>query len=140
MRAVILGLVAVGLVLAGCGGWFRQRPVTVEPTRPPTGDAARPTAPEPPRLAGELARVASELSELQNVVAKLIASSRQLEDQLTYLQRRVGEVESQNRSRAPSPPSGFAPPAPTPAPAAPPPRTATATPAEELYRTGADNP
>ena len=138
MRAVILGLVAVSLVLAGCGGWFRPRSVAVDATRPPAGEAARPPASEPPKVAEQLTRVASELAELQNVVAKLMASSRQFEDQLTYLQRRVGEVESQNRSRAPSPPSGFAPPAPMPAPAAPPLRSATTTPAEDLYRMGVE--
>src|SRR5216110_2570860 len=90
-------------------------------------EAPRPPAPEPPKLVEQLTRVASELSELQNVVAKLMVSSRQLEDQLGYLQRRVGELESQSRSRAPAPP-----------PAAPPLRSATTTPAEDLYRVGVE--
>src|SRR5207247_5570254 len=119
----------------------------------PTGPAAptAPVTPEPPKLAEQLTRVASELSELQNAVAKLLVASRQQEDQLLFLQRRVGELEAQNKSRAPSVPSGFAPPAPMPAPVlpsgfappAPPPtpavpqlRSATTTPAEDLYRMG----
>ena len=138
MRTAVLGLVAMALGLAGCGAFFRSRPTGVEATRSPVEEAPRPPAPEPPKLVEQLTRVASELSELQNVVAKLMASSRQLEDQLGYLQRRVGELESQSRSRAPAPPSGFAPPVPTPAPAAPPLRSATTTPAEDLYRVGVE--
>src|SRR5207302_1312313 len=42
MRAVILGLVAVSLVLAGCGGWFRPRSVTVDATRPPRSATTTP--------------------------------------------------------------------------------------------------
>ena len=138
MRTVVLGLVAMALVLAGCGAFFRPRPTGVEATRSPAEEAPRPPAPEPPKLVEQLTRVASELSELQNVVAKLMVSARQLEDQLGYLQRRVGELESQGRSRVPAPPSGFAPPVPTPAPAAPPLRSATTTPAEDLYRVGVE--
>jgi len=131
VRTAVLGLVAMALVLAGCGAFFRSRPTGVEATRSPMVEAPRPPAPEPPKLVEQLTRVASELSEL-------MVSSRQLEDQLVYLQRRVGELESQSRSRAPAPPSGFAPPVPTPAPAAPPLRSATTTPAEDLYRVGVE--
>jgi TolA-binding protein len=141
VRATVLGLVVVCVVLAGCGGWLRQRPLTVDATRSPAGEAARPSAPptaESPKLVAELTRVAGELSELQNVVAKLMASSLQVENQLAYLQRRVGELESESRSRAPSPPSGFAPPAPPRAPAGPATGSATTTPAEDLYRVGVE--
>ncbi|PYO17582.1 MAG: hypothetical protein DMD88_20115 [Candidatus Rokuibacteriota bacterium] len=191
MRLAVLGLVVVSLVLAGCGV-FRHRPMTAEASRSPAGEAGRsaapaapaapagppaptgpaaptaPATPEPPKLAEQLTRVASELSELQNAVAKLLVASRQQEDQLLFLQRRVGELEAQNKSRAPSVPSGFAPPAPMPAPAVPsgfaPPapmpaptlpsgfipqapmpvpavpqlRSATTTPAEDLYRMGVE--
>ena len=166
----------MSLVLAGCGV-FRHRPITGEASRSPAGEAGRsaapaapaapagppaptgpaaptaPATPEPPKLAEQLTRVASELSELQNAVAKLLVASRQQEDQLLFLQRRVGELEAQNKSRAPSVPSGFAPPAPMPAPPPPsgfvPPsltptptvpqlRSATTTPAEDLYRMGVE--
>ncbi len=176
MRLAVLGLVVVSLVLAGCGV-FRHRPMTAEASRSPAGEAGRsaapaapaapagppaptgpaaptaPATPEPPKLAEQLTRVASELSELQNAVAKLLVASRQQEDQLLFLQRRVGELEAQNKSRAPSVPSGFAPPAPMPAPPPPsgfvPPsltptptvpqlRSATTTPAEDLYRMGVE--
>src|SRR5207253_11216978 len=63
-------LVAMALVLAGCGAFFRPRPAGVEATRSPMEEAPRPPAPEPPKLVEQLTRVASELSELQNVVAK----------------------------------------------------------------------
>ena len=162
MRLAVLGLVVVSLALAGCG-MFRQRPVTAEASRSPAGEAGRstaptttaapaaPTTPEPPKLAEQLTRVANELSELQNALAKLLAASRQQEDQLLFLQRRLGELEAQNKNRAPSAPSGFAPPAPMPAPPllsgfvppAPMPAptvrqlgSATTTPAEDLYRVG----
>ena len=170
MRLAVLGLVVLSLVLAGCGV-FRHRPTTAEASRSPAGEAGRsaapaapaaptgpaaptaPATPEPPKLAEQLTRVASELSELQNAVAKLLVASRQQEDQLLFLQRRVGELEAQNKSRAPSVPSGFAPPAPMPAP--PPPsgfvpqapmpapavpqlRSGTTTPAEDLYRMGVE--
>ena len=158
MRLAVLGLVVVSLALTGCGV-FRHRPTTAEASRSPAGEAGRsaapaaPAAPEPPKLAEQLTRVASELSELQNAVAKLLVASRQQEDQLLFLQRRVGELEAQNKSRAPSVPSGFAPPAPMPAPtlpsgfipqapmpvpAVPQPRSATTTPAEDLYRMGVE--
>ena len=164
MRLAVLGLVVVSLVLAACGV-FRHRPITAEASRSPAGEAGRsaaptapaastaPAAPEPPKLAEQLTRVASELSELQNAVAKLLVASRQQEDQLLFLQRRVGELEAQNKSRAPSVPSGFAPQAPMPAPAVPsgfvPPsltptptvpqlRSTTTTPAEDLYRMGVE--
>ena len=176
MRLAVLSLVVVSLVLAGCGV-FRHRPITGEASRSPAGEAGRsaapaapaapagppaptgpaaptaPATPEPPKLAEQLTRVASELSELQNAVTKLLVASRQQEDQLLFLQRRVGELEAQNKSRAPSVPSGFAPPAPMPAPPPPsgfvPPsltptptvpqlRSATTTPAEDLYRMGVE--
>jgi len=155
VRLAVLGLVVVSLVLAGCGV-FRHRPMTAEASRSPAGEAGRsaapaapaaptgpaaptaPATPEPPKLAEQLTRVASELSELQNAVAKLLVASRQQEDQLLFLQRRVGELEAQNKSRAPSVPSGFAPPAPMPAPPVPQLRSATTTPAEDLYRMGVE--
>ena len=128
MRGAVLGVVSVSLVLAGCG-LFRQRPLTAEAPRPPAREAqgpaapSRPTAPEPPKLAEQLARVAGELSELQNAVAKLMASSREQEDRLVYLQRRVAELEAQNRSGVPAVPQLG---------------SATTTPAADLYRVGVE--
>jgi TolA-binding protein len=143
VKIALLGVVSAALVLAGCG-LFRQRPLTVEAPRSPAGatqGAAAPTGidtPEPPKLAGQLSRVAGELSELQNAVAKLMASLRQQQDQLAYLQRRVAELETQTKSRAPSVPGGFAPPAPIVAPTPPQLGSATTTPAEDLYRVGVE--
>ncbi len=133
MRLAVLGLVVVSLVLAGCGV-FRHRPITAEASRSPAGEPGRsaastgpaaptaPATPEPPKLAEQL----------------MLVASRQQEDQLLFLQRRVGELEAQNKSRAPSVPSGFAPQAPMPAPAVPQLRSATTTPAEDLYRMGVE--
>jgi tol-pal system protein YbgF len=126
----------------------------VEPAAPRAGatpaDQPARSAAEQQRL--ELNRVAGELAELQNAVAKLIVVSRQQEDQLTFLRRRLDELESQNAGRqpanvprgfAPSPGSSAAPPPRSPAAPSPAPTSgsslvpsATTTPAAELYRTG----
>jgi len=157
VTAFLLRLVA--FALAGCGG-VAQQPAALETGRPAASQAgpdaaAQPskTAADQARLNEQVSRIAGELSELQNAVAKLIASSRQQEDQLTYLRRRVEELESLNRGRLPTAPSGFAPSAPggvappapggvappAPSPGPTPPASATTTPAAELYRAGTEN-
>lgn len=136
MTRGLVRIAVTALCLTGCGEMFRQRAVTVEQRRPPV-EAERPAPPavaEPPRTAEQLARIAGELGELENAVAKLMAASRQQEDQLAHLQRRLSELESQTRSRSAPVPGGFAP------SGAPPPPTpvgsATTAPAEELYQAG----
>ena len=136
-------MMVVALALTGCGGVAKP---SAEVDAPARADANAPDQPsrsvEQQRL--EVHRVAGELSELQNAVAKLIVASRQQEDQLTFLRRRLEELESQNSGRlAPSVPRGFAPspgssPASPPAPSSGPSLvpSATTTPAAELYRTG----
>lgn len=137
MTPGLVRVAVVALCLAGCAETFRPRAVTVEQPRPPV-EAERPAVPvvaEPPRLAEQLARIAGELGELQNAVAKLMAASRQHEDQLSHLQRRLSELESQTRNRSAPVPGGFAPAGP---PAAPPVPlgSATTAPAEDLYQAG----
>ena len=140
-----LCVVVLALGLAGCAG------VAKEPAESPrsaaSGAPAQPPGPaDATRLNEQVARIAGELSELQNAVAKLIATSRQQDDQLTYLRRRVEELESPNRGRAPAAPSGFAPSAPgAPLPGAPAPPggppllgSSTTTPAADLYRRGVE--
>jgi tol-pal system protein YbgF len=138
--AAPLGVAMLALSLVGCAEVGKQ-PSTVDASRPaaaanqPSGPAA-----DPNRLNEQVARIASELTELQNAVAKLIATSRQQDDQLTYLRRRLDDLESPNR-RLPGAPSGFAPAPPTaPAPPGSPPLlgSATTTPAAELYRRGVE--
>ena len=120
-----LGVLAMALaaVLSACAGPTSTRvqapepaPVAAAPASPP----ARPQpAPEPPRQADQLARIASELTELQNAMAKLMMSARQHDDQLLYLQRRLTDLENQARSRgqaAPTLPPSAAMPAPLPPP------------------------
>ena len=135
MRSVLLGPLAA-LFLVGCSGTFGQRAVTTEQPQPAveTEHPGAPAQPESPKLAEQLTRIAGELSDLQNTVAKLMVSSRQVEDQLTHLQRRLSELEAQNRGRPPVVPGGFAAPAPTQAPVT----TATTAPAEDLYRVGTE--
>jgi len=151
-------LTLVVFALAGCGGVAKQ-PAALDGGRPApqagpaAADQSSKTAADQARLPEQVTRIAGELSELQNAVAKLIASSRQQEDQLSFLRRRVEELESLNRGRlpaapsgfAPSAPSGFAPPAPggvappAPSPGPTPLASATTTPAAELYRAGTEN-
>jgi tol-pal system protein YbgF len=136
----LLGAVTVALSLAGCAEVGKQ-PAPAEPPRPAAASQPSGGGADPSRLNEQVARIAGELAELQNAVAKLIAASRQQDDQLTYLRRRVEELESPNRGRLPAAPSGFAPSAPTlPAAPATPPLlgSATTTPAAELYRRGVD--
>jgi tol-pal system protein YbgF len=156
VTAFLLTLVA--FALAGCGGVAKQ-PAALEGGRPAASQAGPDAADQPSktaadqaRLSEQVSRIAGELSELQNAVAKLIASSRLQEDQLTYLRRRVEELESLNRGRLPAAPSGFAPSAPggvappapggfappAPSPGPTPLASATTTPVAELYRAGTE--
>jgi tol-pal system protein YbgF len=135
-----LGAIILALGLAGCAEVGKQ-PSTVDGPRPAT-PANQPSAgADAGRLNEQVARIAGELAELQNAVAKLIAASRQQDDQLTYLRRRVEELESASRGRPSSAPSGFAPapPAAATAPTLPPLLgSATTTPAADLYRRGVE--
>jgi len=134
-------VVVVALALTGCGGVAKPSASVETPARSGVDAADQPSrTTEQTRLNEQVGRVAGELSELQNAVAKLIVASRQQEDQLAFLRRRLEALESQSGSRLlPSAPSGFAPsPLPSPAPSSgatllP---SATTTPAAELYRAG----
>ena len=134
-------MVVVALALTGCGGVAKPSASVETPARSGVDAADQPSrTTEQTRLNEQVGRVAGELSELQNAVAKLIVASRQQEDQLAFLRRRLEALESQSGSRLlPSAPSGFAPsPLPSPAPSSgatllP---SATTTPAAELYRAG----
>jgi tol-pal system protein YbgF len=137
-----LGVVMLALGLVGCAGVAKEPTAADSPRSAAPGAPAQPSgAADPNRLNDQVARIAGELSELQNAVAKLIATSRQQDEQLTYLRRRVDELESPNRGRAPAAPSGFAPSAPAaPTPLGSPPLlgSATTTPAADLYRSGVE--
>jgi tol-pal system protein YbgF len=128
------------LGLAGCAEVAKQ-PAAADSPRTAGAATANTRAADPGRLNEQVARIAGELTELQNAVAKLIAMSRQQDDQLTYLRRRLEELESANRGRQPGAPSGFAPATPgAPGPPGSPPLlgSATTTPAADLYRRGVE--
>ena len=124
-RRHLVSALVLAASLAGCASAAGpQAGVEVAPAPPPPAPApVVAPAPEPPRQADALARIASELSELQNAVAKLMLNARNHDDQLVYLQRRLAELETQARNRAAAPVPGFAPPSPSlaPAPLPPPP-------------------
>jgi tol-pal system protein YbgF len=133
-------MVLVALALTGCGGVAKPSASVETPAQSGVDAADQPSRTAEQARINEVNRVAGELSELQNAMAKLIVASRQQEDQLTFLRRRLEALESQSGSRLPpSAPSGFAPsPPPSPAPSSgatllP---SATTTPAVELYRAG----
>ena len=159
VRLMAFAVMLLAFALAGCGGATKSTGTfeairssdpaasTAKPSAPadkPSATTDKPSAPasDQARLADQMTRIAGELNDLQNAVAKLIASSRQQDDQLTFLRRRVDELESQNRGRLPAAPSGFAPAAPVPPPAAAaaprPTVSATTTPAADLYRAGTE--
>jgi TolA-binding protein len=131
-RCALVAALVISLV--ACAGPSKSKVEAPEPAPAPAPPAPRPAAtpstPEPPKQADQLARIASELVELQNAVAKLMMSARQHDDQLVYLQRRLVDLENQARGRGPAatlPPSA-AMPTPLPPMALPPPPTAVAPP------------
>lgn len=140
--AVILACVvsaASGCVTAGRPEAVATPPASAPPAAAPpaTGGDQRPAD---QRSADQLARLNAEMLELQNAVARLIATSRQQDERLQYLDRRINDLANQLRGRMGSLPRGFAP---TPAaPSVPAPQastttpTARTTPAEELYQAG----
>jgi tol-pal system protein YbgF len=128
------------LLISGCAAL--AKPPLAPPQPEPVGsvkqtDGARPPAPEPNRLAEQITRIAADLSELQNAVARLIVTSRDQEGQLQSIQRRLSELAAQSRDGLGAVPGGFAPSPRSPgqAPAPPVSMTTTATP-EELYQAG----
>jgi tol-pal system protein YbgF len=123
VRGAACAACVLALAVAGCARPSAEQPVAAPPPAAAPRVAAAPPPPvaEPPRQADQLARIASELVELQNAIAKLMMSARQHDDQLLYLQRRIAELETQARNRAGAVPPAFAPSAAVPAPLPPPP-------------------
>jgi tol-pal system protein YbgF len=122
----VIGTGLAVLFLAGCAGVRHDPapvPVGVEPGPVPRVLAPPPSPPAPAssdqlRLAEQLARIAGEVGDLQNALAKVVASAQQHEGQLQAVERRILELES--RARGVAAPRGFAPAGPPmPAPAAP---------------------
>jgi TolA-binding protein len=101
-------VVGIALVVVGCAG--KSSPgrdlaprAIPEPDRSPAVATA-----EAPRPNEQLVRILGELAELQNAVAKLIASSRYHDDQLAGIERRLTEL-GERRSQPDGVPRGFAP-------------------------------
>jgi TolA-binding protein len=144
---IAVAVAAVALALWGCAGKARvsqdvppPAPVSEgrldrtgselrEPARTESSSAA-----DQHQLGEQVSRIAGELNDLQNAVAKVIASSRRQEGQLQALERRVAELATRSRDGVGSVPEGFAP---SSTPTAPAPGSSTSTaPADDLYRTG----
>jgi tol-pal system protein YbgF len=126
--------------LSGCAAFSRETEVVMPAPRAIEREPARPANPPDQRLTEQVTRLAAELSELQNAVARLVAASRDQEGQLQALHRRVSELAAHSRDGLGSAPRGLAP-APrslTPSGEAPIAGGATPTVAtpEDLYRSG----
>ena len=142
MRHPRIGAVAMvaALALSGCAFWKWPKPVS----RPPVSEArpapeARPVpvAATPPadqaQLREQLSRVAAELDDLQNALARVLATTQRHDGELQAIQRRLGELSERTRDGVVPSPQGFAPPGPTPAP---PPASSAITTPEDLFGTG----
>lgn len=141
-----LAAALAGLLLSGCGsgGLLRARADRGEPAadasaRAPTEvvSVTRPEPGPPPgglRLEEQVARVASELNDLQNALAKVMATARRQDAQLMAIERRLGERSARGREGGGAAPPGFAPSMinPTPSPGS----SSATTPADDLFRTG----
>ncbi len=146
---VVIGATLVVLVLSGCATGVRSRTQAqraapapeprserVEAERPDPAPTKPAPSPDQLRLEQQVTRIAGEMSELENALAKVIATSRQHEGQLQSLDRRVGEVAARSRDGVGSAPVGFAPPAAGPTPPAGSSSTTITTPANDLYGEG----
>lgn len=127
------------MLVATLSGCAVQREAEVVMPAARVAEPERTVSVPDPKLVEQVSRIANELSELQNAVARLIAASRDQEGQLQALHRRVSELAAQSRDGVGSIPRGFAPsprtqpPQPdASAPAGPVPGTT----AEDLYRSG----
>jgi len=142
-RATVAALLV--LVATGCAGTVRSS----APAPPsPLPEASATSAPAPPPLSPpartsdqhhmteQLTRIAGELGDMQNALAKVVASTQQHEGQLLAVERRIQGLESRVHS-SPAP-RGFAPSAPPGPPPPVPPPLRRNTPANDLYGAALD--
>jgi tol-pal system protein YbgF len=124
---------AVVLVVMLASGCASTPPVVHDRVAPSAATAADPSPSlmlaEQQRTNEQVTRILGDLAELQNAVAKLVASARRHDDQLAGLERRLGEL-AERRSQADGLPRGFAPSGRAPASSSPP---STSAPAPDLY-------
>jgi TolA-binding protein len=145
-RATVAGLIV--LIAAGCAGTGRPAGPPLPSPLPEASRVSSPPVPGPTpqstpgrvsdqhHLTEQLARIAAELGDVQNAMAKVAVSTQQHEGQLQAIERRIQELES--RGRGGQVPRGFAPAGP-PAPPRPAPRPAARNaPANDLYGTALD--
>jgi TolA-binding protein len=128
--ALTLGVMLLG---TGCAALSAAPAPAVAPRAAEADRVASPPA-EPQRPSEADARILAELAELQNAVARLIATSRRQDEQLTALERRLTELaERQAQGDVPLgfAPSGIGAAAPSSAPA-----PATMTSGADLYASG----
>jgi len=106
-RRLGVAVVGIALVVVGCAGKSPGREAAPRAIPDPDRSPAAATS-EGPRPNDPMVRILGELAELQNSVAKLIASSRYHDDQLAGIERRLTEL-SERRSQGDGVPRGFAP-------------------------------
>src|SRR5688572_9262145 len=100
---------ALGVMLLGTG-CAALSSAPAPPVAPRAGEANRVASPpaEPQRPSEDTARILAELAELQNAVARLIATSRSQDEHVAALERRLTEL-AERQAQAPDVPLGFAP-------------------------------
>jgi TolA-binding protein len=138
LRAGALAVLCLAAT-AGCAEWFASSEPALDPAKQ-VPVAARPAAPLPApepdaerlRLQQEIARLASELGEMQNALARLTASARLHDDRLESLERRLKERQASSGGSEPSLPPRWSAPSGPGAGVAP----ANSATAEDLLRVG----
>src|SRR5688500_10810365 len=123
---------ALGVMLLGTGCAARLS-APAPPVAPRAAEADRVASPPAePQRASDNARILAELAELQNAVARLIATSRRQDEHVAVLERRLTEL-AERQAQAADVPLGFAPSGPGAAAPSSAPAPATMATAADLY-------
>ena len=126
---------ALGVMLLGSGcAALSPAPAPVAPRAAEADRVASPPA-EPQRASEDNARILAELAELQNAVARLIATSRRQDEHVAVLERRLTEV-AERQGQGGDVPLDFAPSGPGAAAPSSAPAPATMATAADLYASG----
>jgi len=137
LRAAALAVLCV-VATSGCAEWFASSEPEIDPSKPPAPATAAarvetpsdPSDPERARLQQDMARLTSEIAEMQNALARLTASARLYDDRLDAVERRLRERAATGGPSDPSLPPRWSPPPGSGSPTAP----ASSASAEELFQ------
>ncbi|MBI4594429.1 MAG: tetratricopeptide repeat protein [Candidatus Rokubacteria bacterium] len=108
---IVIAAALLASLAAGCAPATSGRPPAGSnpaPT-PIPAPAATPAPPDQEKVGDQLTRLAQELGDLQNAVARLAVTARQHDERLEMLQRRLGGLTDNRRDGGAAPLAGFAP-------------------------------